>query len=348
MCGPGGIVKIYAPGRDYSTGPNNAVGTIPDSIGQLTALTYLVLAQNVRGIIPPSFGKLQGLTQLFLETPFLGGAIPADLPFAQMTRCSLGSDYGSRFACPLPQGALTGCNMKASACGSLCTGNSAKLAVEQCIAWGVFYDATGGAKWKNCNNSRLDPCSCTSIDGHPVCNDPGTAIVYVGFGSNNMVGMLPSVISAWVDLTWFHVVGNALTGEIPASIGPAWSKIVDFDVWDNHFEGPLPALPFANTGGDCGLLSSGAPGNKFSCPWPPGVTGYCQVVKPDGTVRRITDADCISPCTGASTNLAVDQCLAWIKLYEATGGDAWVQCAGSKTDPCSCGAHGRVSLCTRA
>jgi len=40
--------------------------------------------------------------------------------------------------------------------------------------------------------------------------------------------------------------------------------------------------------------------------------------------------------TGGSENLPADQCNAWIKTYDDTGGPLWTQCADARTDPCSC------------
>ena len=43
-----------------------------------------------------------------------------------------------------------------------------------------------------------------------------------------------------------------------------------------------------------------------------------------------------STCTGTSTKLPAAQCAAWVDFHVATGGNAWAQCVGAKTDPCSC------------
>ena len=40
--------------------------------------------------------------------------------------------------------------------------------------------------------------------------------------------------------------------------------------------------------------------------------------------------------TGGSENLPADQCNAWIKTYDDTGGPLWTHCADARTDPCSC------------
>ena len=54
-------------------------GTIPDAIGDLTALTYLSLGDNqFMGTIPSSIGDLTALAQLYLNSNQLSGTIPAD------------------------------------------------------------------------------------------------------------------------------------------------------------------------------------------------------------------------------------------------------------------------------
>ena len=41
-------------------------------------------------------------------------------------------------------------------------------------------------------------------------------------------------------------------------------------------------------------------------------------------------------CTGSSTNLAPDQCNAWVDLYDQTGGAKWTACSDNRLDPCAC------------
>ena len=42
-------------------------------------------------------------------------------------------------------------------------------------------------------------------------------------------------------------------------------------------------------------------------------------------------------CTGSgSTLLPADQCDAWIKMYDDTGGTAWTKCADTRLSPCAC------------
>ena len=63
---------------------DNLQGSIPDELGQLTALTYLVLSNNqMTGTIPSQLGELTSLTLLSLRSNQLTGTIP--LAFAQLT-----------------------------------------------------------------------------------------------------------------------------------------------------------------------------------------------------------------------------------------------------------------------
>jgi hypothetical protein len=355
-CDSTGIVTIYSPGKFSPAG--KAVGTIPDSIGQLTALDDIVLNWNVWGTIPASFGKLQSLRSFALETPYLGGIIPRDLPFSLLTTCRFGDEslYGSRFACPLPPGAVTSvCAMNASACGFPCSGASVNLPMDQCLAWISFYDEMGGAGWPPRCQSRTDPCSCSFSDsnGGVQCNDANTSITQLlfgvggGFPSPDVAGTLPASIGAFTDLLSFSVWGDEgdsrIAGSIPASVS-AWSRLTLFWPYGNHFTGALPALPYDNfVWNGCQLLAVNST-NRFSCPLPPGITEHC--TKYDGsTWTPVTETDCV--CTGASANLAVDQCLAWIEFYDSTGGSGWKVCSGMRTDPCACmGVAGNWPVCS--
>ena len=60
---------------------DNLQGTIPDELGQLTALTYLSLWQNqeLTGTIPSQLGQLTALTYLSLFWNQLTGTIPSQL-----------------------------------------------------------------------------------------------------------------------------------------------------------------------------------------------------------------------------------------------------------------------------
>ena len=45
-------------------------------------------------------------------------------------------------------------------------------------------------------------------------------------------------------------------------------------------------------------------------------------------------------CVGLeSVNLPAEECEAWIRFYDATGGPKWKECSNHRFDPCMCGSH---------
>ena len=81
---------------------NELTGTIPASIDQLTQLWNLALSSNkLTGSIPPSFVQLKALTHFFLDGNKLSGVVPA-LDFSTLD-CGIGGT--NQYACPLPPGA---------------------------------------------------------------------------------------------------------------------------------------------------------------------------------------------------------------------------------------------------
>ena len=60
---------------------------------------------------------------------------------------------------------------------------------------------------------------------------------------------------------------------------------------------------------------------------------------PGFEVHFIHFSDLFNICHGTSRDLAVDQCAAWVALFDATTGDKWKACSNARTDPCSCDGH---------
>ena len=363
---------------------SNISGTLPNDIGAWTDITTFFIPNNraLHGSLPASIANWTALTYFEVGNNRISGGLLPQLPFAKMKYCNIfdGHDGGTNsFVCPWPHGATAKCTsfdgtsnvpITDADCTSPCTGRSTKLAVDQCIAWIKFYDATDGPNWLYCGNARFDPCACTGWDGkHRVCNNAGTAVVAVYVTRERyeplcppslartshsiscsvlwqakLTGMLPRQIGAWVDIVHFEVQGNALRGTVPASVSD-WSMIKTFLVHHNALSGLLPALPFAQmTASGCGLLDNARGGsNLWSCPWPAGATDKCMKSIASGTHWvNITNADC-DKCVGSSSKLPIDQCLAWMDFFDATGGHSWTYyitgqpfCRGTRADPCSC------------
>jgi hypothetical protein len=152
-------------------------------------------------------------------------------------------------------------------------------------------------------------------------------------------------VGAFTDITYFSVASNGLSGTIPASVGN-WIKIYTFFVDDNAFVGALPPMSFSTMApppsgpspspSGCTLFDARTT-NRFECPWPAGAKAKCTKCDDNNSCALITDADC-TRCTGASENLAADQCTAWQAFWDALGGDGWtgVSASCTRTDPCDC------------
>ena len=99
-------------------------------------------------------------------------------------------------------------------------------------------------------------------------------------------------------MVYFSVSGNSLTGNLPASMSE-WKYVADFEVNANKFDGQLPAINYAaithTDMSGCFLLDQPVT-NRFSCPFPPGVTEKC-LKNNDGGWVPITNADCHVPPT---------------------------------------------------
>jgi Leucine-rich repeat (LRR) protein len=149
------------------TGNNALTGSIPSTIGQLAKLTSLGLFNNqLTGSMPQEMLQLKQLNSIGLQTNVLTG-LPA-LNFAQFRTCDLS---GNPFTCPLPAG--TGVCDGGPAIGKRapptcipCTGSSADLLNEDCVAWQVFFHATGGSSWPhNGSEHTSDPCGLQTTWG---------------------------------------------------------------------------------------------------------------------------------------------------------------------------------------
>jgi hypothetical protein len=216
---------------EFWLGQDALTGTIPSSIGQMTALTSLYLGVNkLAGTIPPAIVNLKKLTNLHLQSNRLTGDVPR-LDFAELSHaadpshdCVLNTFPSCKgpecnnFSCPLPP--------NSNKCGNIecayepCVGNSSSLAPAECNAWQDIFSATNGKGWSHFNDSRLDPCSCIpvyGVHGGVVCTSG--SIVSMNLGNFGLTGTIPSSIGRLTAMTSFNLEHNRLLGTLPDSIG---------------------------------------------------------------------------------------------------------------------------------
>jgi hypothetical protein len=224
---------------------------------------------NLRGTLPASLGKLVALDRLHLANNALSGFVP-DLPFAQYTQCAISDHADSNdFACPVPPQAQL-CKDGVPRCNhAACTGSSASLSPQECIAFVTLYDATGGAGWQQCSGLRLDPCACAGSDLYVRCspanatsvgvNDSQLQLTKLHLHRNNLDGTLPAAIGQLSHLTELHLSNNKLSGTLPREIGRLTSLSLLF-LKDNSLSGWLPP----ELGSAAGLAQLKLGSNAFS------------------------------------------------------------------------------------
>jgi Leucine-rich repeat (LRR) protein len=347
----------------------NALGsTLPPEIAQLTKLEVLDLGANaLTGSVPGALSQLSSLTYLSLVFNDLTGRLP-ELPFGQYAGCFLQS--AGKFACPLPANASqcvgTASNPDSAPQCVPCTGSSSDLTQSDCAAFQAIFDATGGVQWTHCNSSRNDPCSCSTASTGDITKSvrcSGERITWISLDDNAAAGTLPRAVSDLTMLTLLSftsspsLVGtiptelskleniqtlcfayNALSGSIPASLARL-SKLEYLRVDGNRLTGIVPLLPFAQYKNSCCLQSTHkAGGNHYKCPLP----SHIDQCAPDASWTCSTNIPC-SNCTGASDGLPQSECLAWIAVFDSTGGEHWTGSEHPRNDPCA--NTGRV-VCT--
>ena len=104
-----------------------------------------------------------------------------------------------------------------------CTGTSANLDPDECLAWQVGYDSLNGANWSPCSDKRNDPCGCDSgAGGRILCS--GSHITSIEMVNNffvNVNGQLPKEWSAFTELTHLQITDHFsnLHGSLAPGVG---------------------------------------------------------------------------------------------------------------------------------
>jgi hypothetical protein len=114
-----------------------------------------------------------------------------------------------------------------------------------------LYNSTGGASWIN-TTASVNVWTVSAAPGNEctwygvVCASTiaGDTVTEINLQGNNLVGTLPTTLSALASLQYFRVQQNALTGPLPSLNG--MTELVYFDVRNNQFTGSLPSLTGLN------------------------------------------------------------------------------------------------------
>jgi hypothetical protein len=152
---------------------NHMLGTLPDSIGAFVDTQLFGLWNNaLSGTLPSSMGAMTKMEELYINYNEFSGAIPASM--SAWTALKIFWVAGNAFTAFPPdlRAAWAQRGVTFETFGNyLCDGSSLALEQTQCVAWVLFYDATGGAHWTRHSSARTDPCSCS------FCNAANTTVV---------------------------------------------------------------------------------------------------------------------------------------------------------------------------
>jgi Leucine-rich repeat (LRR) protein len=225
---------------------NQFSGTIPSSIGNLAALSQIGLYGNfLTGTIPKSFGNLLNLLGMAVSFNKLTGTIPPEL---------------------FPVGSSL---IVVYAAENLLTGpipTTIGYAPLQVISLSSNY-LTGHVPDELCSTTNLADVAVFQnfLTGelHPTCFRVSNMLENVDIGYNYLTGKFPS-ISSLDSLRQFAIPSNLFSGTLSAnSEVQNWKSLSSFNVANNFFVGPLPALSapilqslYVNNNGFTGTIPS--------------------------------------------------------------------------------------------
>ncbi|KAL5073660.1 hypothetical protein RYX36_012644 [Vicia faba] len=193
---------------------------IPNSVGNLTRLTALYLADNnLTGIVPDSLGQLSSLSALDLSGNSLTGIIPESFGFlANLSSLDLSGNF---FSGPVPSGLgnlsrLQYLNLSGNSLNSLPAQLGGLVSLvdldlsENSFSSGVFPDLRGS------ENLRI-----------------------IVLRKNNFTGSLPVELWSLPRLTFVDVSSNSFSGLLPNSSSSVDSTVAVLNISHNMFYGGL-------------------------------------------------------------------------------------------------------------
>ncbi|KAL4560228.1 hypothetical protein LXL04_032378 [Taraxacum kok-saghyz] len=206
---------------------NNFHGSIPDTLGRLSNLWFFGFAMNnLSGVLPPSFFNISSLTNIDLPDNQIGGNLPSDIAqkFPGLIFLNLPIN---KFSGPIPVSLSNASNLEVLALNeNTFTGSVPNFyRLTKLTHFAVNVNQLGNGKYDNLDFvSSLANC---------------TNLIDLGFGANNLGGVLPKSLFNFTLLSELTVGGNLISGNIPAEIG----KLVNIRrlfMFSNRFTGTIP------------------------------------------------------------------------------------------------------------
>jgi len=197
---------------------NNMVGTLPNDIGNLTAIKWFIASGNdgLSGPIPTSIGNLTNLETLGFYNCSLTGTIPNEI--LNLNKLALIELSFNNFgAAPMPN------------FGQLPLLRN--LVVEDCNFTGDI--PAGLSNLTLLENVYLNGNSELNAGAIPDFSS-STNIINLGMAGCNRTGTIPAWISQLVNLETLNLSGNSLTGNLPSAFSNA-AYIRELDLSWNQF-----------------------------------------------------------------------------------------------------------------
>jgi len=200
---------------------NNLTGTIPGSIGSLNNLQVLKLRYNqITGPLPPSIGNLKNLLYLLLDNNKINGVIPSSI--GDMTSLQDLELFLNQFSDSIP-----------SSMGR--SPNLIWVKLQSNKLTGSIPQAIGNIKtlmYLDLSNNQLSGSIPSSLAQPPTFD-------YFNLSNNQLTGPLPVSIMKHPTIGQIDVSGNRLSGTIPTEIGSAQNLVV-LNLANNQLTGSIP------------------------------------------------------------------------------------------------------------
>jgi len=224
---------------------NNLVGTLPTSIGGLSAIQHIWLYSNqLSGTLPPEIGNLSNLTHLSISNNQLTGSIPAsygnlsNLGFLALKNNQLSGCYDVNLLNICAAGTdsrVSGGNNFSASWSAFCTNGAgvcqANSPAIDSLALLAFYHATNGPNWSIKWNLN-QPMS--TWDG--ITLNSGGRVTDIRISDNNQNGHIPPEIGNLTELVsltmiptyycyetnigpYCYPIASQISGQIPPELG---------------------------------------------------------------------------------------------------------------------------------
>ncbi|XP_071720259.1 uncharacterized protein [Rutidosis leptorrhynchoides] len=206
---------------------NNFHGSIPDSLGQLSNLWGFGFGNNnLSGVLPPSFFNISSLKEIHFPNNQIGGKLPQDIAqrFPRLVYLNLPIN---KFTGHIPVSLNNASNLEKLALnGNEFTGSVPSFDRLTRLTWfAVDENHLGNGKFGDLSFlSSLANCTNLSI---------------LGFGYNDLGGVLPKSMFNFTQLTDLTIGENLISGSIPYEIGQL-VKITRLGMYSNLFTGTIP------------------------------------------------------------------------------------------------------------